>query len=132
MEKAKYKKYIVTDLHVSKSTPVLDPNYNDWASRILSVDNEVIQGAIHFGCTWWFNTPANQLGIHSHEFDELLAFIGSNYKDRYDLGGEIEFTIEDEKYTLTKTCVIYIPKGIKHSLTIKRVDRPIMHLGVQR
>ena len=33
---------------------------------------------------------------HAHEFDEVVTFIGNNVEDPYDLGGEIEFWLEDE------------------------------------
>jgi hypothetical protein len=47
------------------------------------------------------------------------------------LGGEVEFWLEDEKYLLTKSCLIFAPKGLKHCpLRVIRVDRPIFHFTV--
>jgi hypothetical protein len=61
---------------------------------------------------------------------EIIIFLGSNPADPYDLGGEIEFWLEDEKYDLTKSCFIWVPRNMKHCpMVIKRVDRPIIHLG---
>jgi hypothetical protein len=46
----------------------------------------------------------------------------------YELGGEIEFWLEDEKYMLTKSCIIFVPKGMKHCpIVFRRIDRPIFH-----
>jgi hypothetical protein len=46
----------------------------------------------------------------------------------YDLGGESEFWLEDENYMLTKSCIIYVPGGMKHCpIVFKRIDRPIFH-----
>ena len=46
--------------------------------------------------------------------------------DPYDLGGEIELWLEDEKHTLTRTCIVFVPKGMMHCpLTVRRIDRPI-------
>jgi hypothetical protein len=65
---------------------------------------------------------------HTHEFDEIISFFGSNMNDIKDLGGEIELWLEDEKFRLTKSCTVFVPKGMKHCpLIIKRIDRPIFH-----
>ena len=65
---------------------------------------------------------------HTHEFDELIGFYGSNMNDVNDLGGEIELWLEDEKFILTKSCTVFVPAGMKHCpLIIKRIDRPIFH-----
>ena len=48
---------------------------------------------------------------HAHDYDETLGFFGTDPADLYDLGGEIEFWIEDEKFMLTRSCLIFIPQG---------------------
>lgn len=48
----------------------------------------------------------------------------------YDLGGEVEFWLEDEQHILTKTSMIFVPGGMKHCpLIVRRVDRPIFHFS---
>jgi hypothetical protein len=65
---------------------------------------------------------------HTHPFDEVIAFVGTNPDDPQDLGGEIELWLEDEPYILAKSCLVFIPKGLKHCpLIVRRVDRPIFH-----
>jgi hypothetical protein len=60
----------------------------------------------------------------------MIGFFGSNPEDPYDLGGEIEFWLEDEKHILTRSCLIFVPRGMKHCpLILKRVDRPIFHFS---
>jgi hypothetical protein len=39
--------------------------------------------------------------------------------------------MEDEKFIINKSCMIFVPAGIKHCpLILKRVDRPIFHFTV--
>jgi hypothetical protein len=39
--------------------------------------------------------------------------------------------MEDEKYILEKSCMIYIPENVRHCpLRVVRVDRPFMFLAV--
>jgi hypothetical protein len=68
---------------------------------------------------------------HTHDFNEVVTFIGSNVEDPYDLGGEIEIWLEDEPQILTRSSLIFIPAGMKHCpLIIRRVDRPIFHTAM--
>ena len=71
------------------------------------------------------------MGPHTHDFDELLGFIGSDWDNPAELNAEVEFWLEDEKYILTKSCVIFIPKGLTHCpLKLLRCDRPVFHFGI--
>ena len=68
---------------------------------------------------------------HSHDFDELIGFIGSNPDDPYDLGGVIEIGINGELHRLTRSSIIFMPAGMKHlPLSILELRRPILHFSV--
>ena len=68
---------------------------------------------------------------HSHDFTELLCFIGGDPTDITNLGAEIEFTMGGETHVITKTAVVSIPPGIEHCpIVIKKVDKPIVFLEV--
>jgi mannose-6-phosphate isomerase-like protein (cupin superfamily) len=65
-----------------------------------------------------------------HDFDEIIGFIGNDPQNPTDLGGEVEFWIEDEKFMLTKSCLVYVPAGLRHCpLRVTRVDRPFLFLA---
>ena len=64
---------------------------------------------------------------HAHSFDEYVTFVGTNIDKPYELDGVVEFWIEDEKYILTKTCTILIPKGAYHlPFVFHEVNSPIV------
>ena len=68
---------------------------------------------------------------HTHDSDEIIGFFGNNPEDPYDLGGEIEFWLEDEKHIITRSCLLFVPAGMKHCpLILRRVDRPIFHFTI--
>jgi len=68
---------------------------------------------------------------HSHDFPEMLCFIGGNPRDITDFGAEIEFTLGGEKHLITTTAVVSIPKGVKHCpIVFKKVTKPIIFLEV--
>ena len=72
-----------------------------------------------------------ELAAHTHEYNEILGWLGTDWNNPRDLGGEIEFWLEDEKYILKHSCIIFVPKGMKHCpLKDLRIDRPFIHFGV--
>lgn len=135
MSELKYAKYIITE---KKPEPKLHESIRRWRERtsdsqtfLLHIDDDVVKGAPWVNCVWFLKAPGEPTRkAHTHDFDEILALFGTNPEDPYDLGGEVEFWLGDEKYTLTKSCIIFVPKGLKHCpLIIKRVDRPIFHFS---
>jgi hypothetical protein len=68
---------------------------------------------------------------HSHDFPEMLCFIGGNPLDITDFGAEIEFTLGGEKHLINTLAVVSIPKGVTHCpIIIKKVTKPIIFMEV--
>ena len=129
MTASRYGKYIVTDLKMPESKQKIAAEYSKFATRILWLDENVVDGAFHMNTAWYLKpTTMLESAPHSHDTDEIIGFFGSNPDDPYDLGGELEIWLEDEKHIITRTCMIFVPAGMKHCpLILKRVDRPIFH-----
>ncbi len=134
MDNSKYGKYIITELKAKADLP----GYRREASEsiatgtdttVLWLDDEVLKGAFYVECVWyWKGFDANDVDAHVHDFDEVIGFFGSNPKDVHDLGGEISIWLDGEKHTVTKSCLIFVPKGMNHGpLKINKVDRPFFH-----
>lgn len=130
----KCSKYIVTEMKKTLELPPPPPNIPPDVSkmnRILYLDNDVIEGAFYMECVW-FGKGIGTGGppSHVHDFDEVLGFLGSDPNNPRDLGGEVELWIGDEKHILTKSCLVFIPKGLKHCpLIFRKVDKPIFHFS---
>ena len=121
--------YIVSELKIPEEKQKIAAEYAKYATRILWLDENVVEGAFHMNTAWYLKAGATlEDAPHTHESDEIIGFFGSNPDDRYDLGGEIEIWMEDEQYILNRTTMLFVPAGLKHCpLTIRRVDRPIFH-----
>jgi hypothetical protein len=159
MAESKYGKYICTELKQGvvmpgfKGDQKIGQGYRDGyrmpLEHVIWMDEEVIPGAFYAECTWqWPESMKDQrprlkmitpemaknmpvIKPHSHPFIELFCYFGTNMDDPSDLGGEIEFWLEDEQFILTKSFQIYIPAGMVHCpLRIRRMDRPMFHLTV--
>jgi len=132
MSESKYGKYIITNLIVPEEKKMIEADYSRYATRILWMDANVVPGAFHMN-TAWYHTAAKALEDrpHVHDADEIIGFFGNNPEDPYDLGGEIEIWLEDEKHIITKSAMLFVPAHMKHCpLILKRVDRPIFHFTV--
>ena len=130
MSPSKTAKYIVTELKMPESKKRIDPEYSKFAKRILWLDDQVVEGAFHMNTAWYLRPAAKTIEDrpHVHDSDEIIGFFGNNPDDPYDLGGEVEIWLEDEKHVIDRSAMIFVPAGMTHCpLVIKRVDRPIFH-----
>lgn len=135
MPKSKYGKYIVTKLKQSIKeaawTPEMRPAEKGTGGRIIWLDSEVVPGAFYVETDWALPRKAGEpfkpgATAHKHDYDEVLCLFGTNMDDPYDLCGEVEFWLEDEKFILTRSCIIFIPRGLQHCpLNFLKIDRPI-------
>lgn len=99
-------------------------------SRLLWLDGEMLKGAFYMDFVWYHQASDGGPGPHTHDFDEVLGFIGSNPRDPQDLGGEMEMWLEDEKYILKNTCLVFVPRGMRHCPMIARkVTRSFVHFS---
>jgi hypothetical protein len=100
------------------------------ATRIVDLDTTRAEGAPYMDFVWLWKGSAKSYTEqeHVHNFDEAIGFIGSKgEKDPRDLGGEMEVWLGGEKYLITKSCLIFVPKGTKHCpIRFNRVDSPIL------
>jgi len=116
-------KYIVTERTPAKAAR---------NSLGLEMGDEVVKGSFFLSAGWFAEPTTNKFpnaaGSHSHPCDEVIAFFGSDVDNWQDLGGEVELWLDGEKHILTKSCLVFVPKGMKHCpLIVHRVDRPIFH-----
>jgi len=153
MENKKYAKYLfkITENKAVNHDPkvmevwghatpplVFDARY--YKDMPLHVEAILIHKA---GCGWGRNSPAE--GVFGgkkfedlpmiHDADEVFMLVGTDPNNPDDLGGELELWIGEgkdaEKYTITESTLIFIPKGLVHMpLYFRRVDRPIMMIEI--
>ena len=134
MTDRKYAKYFQTDIKLPEGQHGEAAEYIKDVSRIRMtyLDDSVVQGAFYVVCTWWTGLSSGEsLPPHIHDVDEVLGFYGSDIQNPRNLGGEIEFWLEEEKYVLDTSFLVFIPKGMKHCpLKLLSIERPIFHVGV--
>ena len=157
--KSRYGKYICTDLKQGvvmpgfKGPQTIGQGYVDGYRRplehVIWMDSDVVPGAVYAECTWiWPDTYPGQrkrnfgktyeerrknspIAAHTHPFIEVLTVFGTNFDDPTDLGGEVEFWLEDEMFMLDKSFLVYIPAGMKHCPLVTHRQRiPTFHYTI--
>jgi hypothetical protein len=141
MAESKYGKYIISELKQPKVeaawSPPISAAGKNRGGRVLYLDSDVAEGAFYMECVWVMPRQAGapmpggrKVGTepHTHDYDEVIAFIGTDLNDPYDLGAEVELWLGDEKHIITKSSLVFVPAGLKHCpLTFLKVDRPVFH-----
>lgn len=143
MAESKHARYIVSERRRDSRDAALPPGVDPESvtntpshRKILSLDDFVLPGSMYTETVWMWPGGSEvypelaEPNSHAHEYDEVLGFFGTDFADPYALHGEIEFWIEDEKFILTRSCLIFIPRGTYHCpFVVHRVDRPIFHFS---
>jgi len=107
----------------------VDPKF---VKSIVHVDADTVPGAEFYSEAKWIlpgsKEEIREVESHTHKFGELIGCFGFNYDDIQDLGAEIEFTVDNKTYKITKSFASFVPAGVQHGpLIIRNVKRPIFH-----
>jgi hypothetical protein len=143
MSKKKYAKYFVTETCTPFTSPVQIKmiedqkkagNFVNFAPQYY-INDENVKGSFFMMNTWTLSMsgtkPVKLELAHTHDYAEILGFMGSDTNNVAELGGEIEIWLEDEKYIITKSFMVFIPQGMKHCpIIIRKVDRPFLGYAV--
>lgn len=143
MTESKHSKYVLTDLRHDSRDAALPPGIDPAVvtntkshTKVLSLDDTVLKGSFYTEAVWIWPGSTDiypetaEPNAHAHDYDETIAFFGTDFKNPNDLCGEIEFWMEDDKFMLTRSCLIFVPKGMYHCpLVIHKVEKPIFHFA---
>jgi hypothetical protein len=133
MGETKYGNQIITGCRKpSDANPWAASYLPEEETRTLYLGDDVIKGAFYVSCGWFWpkmitEHPEERASKpHSHNYNEVVALIGSDPHNPSDLGGEAEIYLRGEKHTVNKSCLIYLPAGFEHGPFIQtKMDRPI-------
>jgi len=134
MAEKKYEKYLVTkparEVNVMVPGKITGREY----PTMTYMSNDLVPGCnvyIEVGWIWDMPDPNPHILEHTHDYDEVVLHIGSDFKNPEDLGAEIEYVVGGETLIIDKTSATFIPKRVKHGpLTWKKVDRPHIQMTI--
>jgi hypothetical protein len=76
---------------------------------------------------WGFFSGTGDWGAnpHTHVGDQFFVFVSLDNEKPYDLGAEVEISLEDEKHVINAPSCIIIPAGLQHGPVVtKKVEKP--------
>jgi mannose-6-phosphate isomerase-like protein (cupin superfamily) len=135
VDESQYAKYFITETPRHAQHPQSREIESDipWCDSLV-IDKELdgaLPGAYYMETCMVLRTGSVEylMESHSHPFDEYLLFLGTNPKDQFDLGGEVELWLGDEKRMITRTTAVFVPAGMPHCpLVFHKVDRPFIFI----
>jgi hypothetical protein len=97
-------------------------------SKFLGLDVHISYGA------YWTAGKMNKTQFpHTHNFDQMMFFLGTDMNDLSELGAEIELCLGEEMNThvITTSTAVAVPKGMPHfPANITRMDKRIIYLEI--
>jgi hypothetical protein len=138
--RTKYGKYIVTDYLTDEEkiargrTPDKREEGVPFGNGLVWLDEKIVKDAFYMEVVL-LEPGSKSSGVwvkpHTHDKDEIIGFIGTNVRNPRSLDAEIELWLGDEKHILTKTCLVFVPRGLEHCpLIFNRVGTPVVHFSV--
>jgi hypothetical protein len=86
---------------------------------------------IEFGWIYGIPEPNPPVKQHVHKNDELIVHFGGDWNNPEDLGGEIDFAVEDEHLISSTNTAFFAPKGLRHCpVTWKRWQKPHIEMAI--
>ncbi len=92
-------------------------------------------GGANFSMGWSYLTKPFLMvaEAHTHDFDQIIFFLGGDPGNVADFGAEVEMHLgeDQEKHIINYTSCVYIPAGLMHCpLNVKSVTRPIIFIDI--
>jgi hypothetical protein len=105
-------------------------NYAE-ATHMFNLNETIAKGAFYVDCVWMWSQKGQMSTeiAHTHEWDEIWIFAGTDREHPKELGAVLDFYLGDEQYIIDKSCIVYIPGGLAHGpCGMQRIDRPLLFI----
>jgi len=102
------------------------------STHLMSVDDDIVEGFFYVDCSWIWSGSAEEPieEPHTHDFDEIIGFFGTDINHPEELNAELSFYIGGETIPVTKSCLVYVPRDVEHSpILVPKMDRSIIHFS---
>ena len=68
---------------------------------------------------------------HTHDFDQILFFLGGDPRDTTDFDAEVEIFLGDKYEVINYASCVHIPAGMMHCpLIVKKVNKPFIFIDI--
>ncbi len=119
---------IISETKEKAQTPPMPEKMTLRGYRLLHIEDDMAKGAFYVDFVWLFEGYGEApMGIHDHEWDELIAMTGCDPEHPYDLGGVFSVDMGGETHYLRKSSLVCIPAHVMHCpWRFLQVDKPTL------
>ncbi len=97
-------------------------------ARLLHMEDDMAKGSFYVDFVWFYEGYGQApMGIHDHEWPELMVMTGCDPQHPYDLGGVFSVALGDETHYLSKSTMVCIPAHVMHCpWKFLQIDKPTL------
>ena len=113
-------------------TFTLPPRRTAATTHLVSLDDEASTGSFYVDFVWiWNGEMTMSPEPHAHDFDEMIGIIGFDPDDpkgnSRGIGGNVSVDMGGERYAITQSSLIYVPKNVAHCpLSFFNIRKPVL------
>ena len=90
-------------------------NTTSKGARLLHIEDDMAKGSFYVDFVWLYEGYGQApMGVHDHEWEELIAMTGCDPEHPYDVGGSFSIDLEGETYPIDKSTLVCIPAHVMH------------------
>jgi hypothetical protein len=83
--------------------------------RLLHMEDDIAKGSFYMDFVWFYEGYGQApMGIHDHEWPELMVMTGCDPEHPYDIGGTFSIDMGGDTYYITKSSLVCIPAHVMH------------------
>ncbi|HSW58843.1 MAG TPA: hypothetical protein VLH15_10590 [Dehalococcoidales bacterium] len=83
--------------------------------RLLHMEDDIAKGSFYVDYVWLYEGYGGApMGVHDHQWSELIAMTGCDPANPYDLGGTFSVDLAGETHYVTKSALVCIPAHVMH------------------
>lgn len=84
-------------------------------ARLLHMEDDMAKGSFYVDFVWLYEGYGQApMGIHDHEWPELMVMTGCDPEHPYDVGGTFSIALGDETHYINKSTLVCIPAHVMH------------------
>jgi mannose-6-phosphate isomerase-like protein (cupin superfamily) len=84
-------------------------------ARLLHMEDDMAKGSFYVDFVWFYEGYGEApMGIHDHEWPELMVMTGCDPEHPYDVGGTFSVALGDETHYINKSTLVCIPAHVMH------------------
>jgi hypothetical protein len=124
MTESKFEKYLVRK-PIYKRYHGVKNRQNPGMTYMSSIQVPEANYCLEYSWIYGIPEPNQPVSEHVYDIEKVILYIGGDPWNPQDLGGEIEFHISGQPFTISTSSALFVPKGVRYGPVIwKKFRKP--------